>query len=90
MKYKEKPPTVEAMKFDGKNADEIAKMVQDAVGENGDPENTVYAVDGTALLIQRPYGSVILVPKDDYVVVNTWGEVQAMAAEKFEAKFEAA
>ena len=88
MKYKQKPPTVEAMKFDGSNADEIQKMAAASAGE--DQESLVYAVDGTALLIQQPHGGVILVPKGDYLLVEQWGGLRAVSADKFEAEFEAA
>ncbi len=87
MKYAVKPPTVEAMKFDGKNGDEVVKMTKAAMGE--DAENMVYALDGESLLIQGRYGGVVLVPVGSYVVVREYGELVSMDAERFEAQYEA-
>lgn len=83
MKYREKPPVVEAVQFDGSNTDEIKDLFEEE-------ENVVLSVDSSILLIQSDRRSLQMVPKGDWCVKDTWGGIYTLSDAEFSKRFEKA
>ena len=82
-KYRERPPVVEAVKFDGSNTDEVKGMF----AKDEDDQSVVASLDNATLLVQSDHYSLQMVPKGAWCVKRCWG-VDVMNDEEFTAKYE--
>jgi len=81
MKFREKPPMVEAVQFNGDNTDEIKALFDEE-------EKVVLSVDASILLIQSDRRCLQMVPKGDWCIKDTWGGIYTLSDKEFSNRFE--
>lgn len=83
MKFRKKPPLVEAVQYDGKNGDELKALYEDT-------DEVVFGNDGDILLIQSKRNCLLMLNKGDWLLKDDWGYVCSMGKEEFARQYEQA
>jgi hypothetical protein len=82
--YRQRPVTVEAMQFDGKNHADIAEFIGDAMTDGGDNFGSVFYIEPGG----KGFGKGFFMRPGNYIVRTVSGQFERWDQDNFAASFE--